>query len=455
MKIDTNSLTFKCSKDNFIGNHTYPRTTDPAYDTFLPITGASQNTLLTNIGPGGGAGTGAVVTAMVAPNRHRFVNAIGTHKYVDSISDAVTIAGVKRDVSNAVYTPSTGDFTLTIGTHSFTTSDTVTIAPKAIIMTCDADSHGSNHAYPRPSDPAYNTALAITAVTAQKITCNVGKPIQIESVVADVGGPFTANTADYDPKTGIMTVTTATAHGFTASDTLSTNNAIYDPRAGICTITTSTNHGMSNGDWVKIEDNSIIFKCSEDNYATEHTYPRKTDPLSNKWVQITIDGNDKFEIQALSTLPSTNISAHQYEGSVSGNIQKANNRVKFATGSLTFQCNKDQYSTNHAYPRTTDPYYDTFIGVESIVSTKKFTLNPGKSPAGTGGALEFTIVNGGSGYVNPEIMVPQPVYEDMPIVGVSRLGIGKTTDTGKNLLLNLQVGSASTAVGIGLSLIHI
>ena len=455
LKIATDSLTFKCSKDNFIGNHTYPRSTDPANDTFLPIVGASQNTLLTNVEPGGGAGTGAVVTAMVAPNRHRFVNAIGTHKYVDSISDAVTVAGVKRDVSNAVYTPSTGDFTLTIGNHSFTTSDTVTIAPKAIIMTCDADAHGSNHAYPRPSDPAYNTALAITAVTAQKITCNVGKPIQIESVVADVGGPFTANTADYDPKTGIMTVTTATAHGFTASDTLSTNNAIYDPRAGICTITTSTNHGMSTGDWVKIEDNSIIFKCSEDNYATEHTYPRKTDPLSNKWTQITIDGNDKFEIQALSTLPSTNISAHQYEGSVSGNIQKANNRVKFATGSLTFQCNKDQYATNHAYPRTTDPYYDTFIGVESIVSTKKFTVNPGKSPAGTGGALEFTIVNGGSGYVNPEIMVPQPVYEDMPIVGVSRLGIGKTTDTGKNLLLNLQVGSASTAVGIGSTLFEI
>ena len=90
MKIDANSLTFKCSKDNFIGNHTYPRSTDPAYNVFLPIVGASQNTLLTNIGPGGGAGTGAVVTAMVAPNRHKFVNAIGTHKYVDSISDAVT-----------------------------------------------------------------------------------------------------------------------------------------------------------------------------------------------------------------------------------------------------------------------------------------------------------------------------------------------------------------------------
>ncbi len=455
MKIATNSLTFKCSKDNFIGNHTYPRATDPAYDTFLPITGASQNTLLTNIGPGGGAGTGAVVTAMVAPNRHKFVNAIGTHKYVDSISDAVTVAGVKRDVSNAVYTPSTGDFTLTIGNHSFTTSDTVTIAPKAIIMTCDADSHGSNHAYPRPTDPAYNTPLAITAVTAQKITCNVGKPAQIESVTADVGGPFTANTAAYDPQSGIMTVTTANAHGFTASDTLSTNTAIYDPRAGVCTITTTINHGLSNGDWVKLEDNSIFFECSEDNYASEHSYPRSTDPLSNKWVQITIDGADKIEIQALSTLPSTNISAHQYLRSVENNIQKANNRVKFATGSLVFQCNKDQYSTNHAYPRTTDPYYDTFMGVETIVSTKKFTVNVGKSPAGTGGALEFTIVDGGSGYVNPELMIPQPVYEDMPIVGVSRLGVGKTTDTGENLLLNIKVGSASTAVGIGSTLFEI
>ena len=34
--------------------HPYPRTTDPAYDTYLPITSVSPNTFMTNVGPGGG-----------------------------------------------------------------------------------------------------------------------------------------------------------------------------------------------------------------------------------------------------------------------------------------------------------------------------------------------------------------------------------------------------------------
>ena len=455
LKIAQDSLTFKCSKDNFIGNHTYPRSTDPAYDTFLPIISTSQNTLLTNVGPGGGGGTGAVVTAMVAPNRHKFINSIGTHTFVNAISNAVDIGGVKRNVNNAVYVPGTGSLTLTIGNHSFTTSDTVTIAPKSLTFTCDADNHGSKHSYPRSTDPAYNTALAITAVTAQKITCDVGIPPQYENLTADVGGPFTTSAADYDPKTGIMTVTTSSAHGFTASDVKSTLSAVYNPEVGIMTVTTTTNHGYSDGDFVKIAQDSIIFNCEKDSYRSEHAYPRRTDEINYKWIPISNTTNDKFEVQVLPSVPSTNISSHQFVRSIANNIQKANNRVKFDIGSLVFQCNKDQYSTNHLYPRTTDPTYNQFIGVENILTTKKFTVDVGKSPAGTGGALEFTIVDGGTGYVNPEIIVPQPVYENMPIVGVSRLGVGKTTDTGENLLLNLDVGSSQTKVGIGSTLFEI
>ena len=455
LKIEENSLIFKCSKDNFIGTHPYPRATDPAYDTFLPIISASQNTLLTNVGPGGGGGTGAVVTAIVAPNRHKFINSIGTHTFVDAISNAIDVGGVKRDVNNAVYVPGTGLLTLTIGNHSFTTSDTVTIAPKALTFTCDADNHGSNHSYPRSTDPAYNTALAITAVTAQKITCDVGIPPQYENLTADVGGPFTTNVADYDPKTGIMTVTTSAVHGFTASEVKSTLSAVYNPQVGIMTVTTTTAHGFSDGDYVKIAQDSIVFTCEQDAYKSEHSYPRRNDPINYKWVQISNTTVDKFDIQVLSSVPSTNISSHTFVSSLPNNIQKANNRVKFDIGSLVFQCNKDQYSTNHLYPRTTDPTYNEFIGVESVLTTKKFTVNVGTSPAGTGGALEFTIENGGSGYINPEIIVPQPVYENMPVTGVSRLGIGKTTDTGENLLLNLNVGSAKTTVGIGSTLFEI
>ena len=43
----------------------------------------------------------------------------------------------------------------------------------------------------------------------------------------------------------------------------------------------------------------------------------------------------------------------------------------------------------------------------------------------------------------------------MPVVGVSRLGVGKTTDTGVNLLLDLKVGAAKTTVGFGSTLFEI
>ena len=69
---------------------------------------------------------------------------------------------------------------------------------------------------------------------------------------------------------------------------------------------------------------------------------------------------------------------------------------------------------------------------------------------GVGGTLTFTVANGGTGYVQPQINIPQPSYENLEVVGVSRLGVGATTETGKNLLItqslisNLQ--SAKTPI---------
>ena len=526
LKIATNSLTFTCSKDDHDGEHTYPRTTDPAYDVFLPITAATQNTLMTNVGPGGGAGTGAVITAKIADNTHRFVNAIGTHIYKSSISDAVTIGSTKKDVTNAAYTPSTGVLVLTIGTHTFSTSDTVTIAHKALKFTCDADNHATEHAYPRTTDPAYDTALTITAVdqSGGTITCNVGIPSQYEGI-ENSGGALTADTVDYDPQCGIMTVTTSAAHGLTAAIIKNSTNAVYNPNVGILTVTTNTNHGFSNGDYVKIAENSLIFKCAKDGFLSEHSYPRKGDPLFNTWTPVSNVTPKKFEVQCLPSVPSTNTSDHSYERSEAGNIMGANSTVKFVGGSLTLTCNKDRHATNHSYPRPTDPVcgYETIygptysispvnrvrlesgtytftynttvvgtsatssliigntrysigalavdtgsaqvyeievgelrtVGVEGVESTTKFSVNVGRSPYGTGGSLEFTVVSGGTGYVNPEIIAPEPIYENMPVKGVSRLGIGKTTDTGVNLLLNLQVGAAQTSVGISSTLFEI
>lgn len=67
---------------------------------------------------------------------------------------------------------------------------------------------------------------------------------------------------------------------------------------------------------------------------------------------------------------------------------------------------------------------------------------------GAGGTLSFSIGYGGTGYSNPKIFVSEPSYEDLEVVGISRLGIGATTSTGTGLLMNVVVGSSSTT-GIG------
>lgn len=67
---------------------------------------------------------------------------------------------------------------------------------------------------------------------------------------------------------------------------------------------------------------------------------------------------------------------------------------------------------------------------------------------GAGGTLSFTVVGGGTGYTNPKVFVSEPSYENLSVIGVSRLGVGATTDTGIGLLLNVEVGASSTT-GIG------
>ncbi len=73
----------------------------------------------------------------------------------------------------------------------------------------------------------------------------------------------------------------------------------------------------------------------------------------------------------------------------------------------------------------------------------------------SGGSLSFNVVNPGTGYTNPTVNVSSPSYENLPVIGVSRLGIGNTTDTGVGLLLNIEVGASSTTTGIGSTLFEV
>ena len=53
----------------------------------------------------------------------------------------------------------------------------------------------------------------------------------------------------------------------------------YNSTNGRITVTTQTGHGFTAGQEIRILKKSLKFTCSLDNHATEHSYPRETDPI--------------------------------------------------------------------------------------------------------------------------------------------------------------------------------
>ena len=96
---------------------------------------------------------------------------------------------------------------------------------------------------------------------------------------------------------------------------------------------------------------------------------------------------------------------------------------------------------------TTSPvlgsYGSGYYGPVSVAVTETgHTGSPATITAvvGAGGTLSFNIDAPGSGYNSPSIFVSPPSYENLSVIGVSRLGIGTTTTTGIGLSMSLKVG---------------
>ena len=95
--------------------------------------------------------------------------------------------------------------------------------------------------------------------------------------------------------TGTHTFVSATAGGISGTLTATTGTT-YIGSTGILSIVTTTNHGLVNGNTVTIANNSLTFRCSLDNYATLHTYPRSTDPISGVSLTVTRVDNTTFTV---------------------------------------------------------------------------------------------------------------------------------------------------------------
>ncbi len=275
------------------------------------------------------------------------------HTWVGGTStNAITITAgsVQKDVTNAVYDPDTGLCVMTIGSHSFTTSDTVTIGANKLSFTCTADGDTATKTYPRSTDPAYNTAIAIDAVdqSGGTITCNVG---------AVSGNVTTAYPRSTDPISNrwvkISNVQTDTFDIQVLNTIPSTNTSTH-------TYVTSAPNSIKHAETtITIGANKLSFTCTADNNQTSHTYPRttdpyyntpiavsettgttvtayvgpasggqtktyprSTDPISGKFVKISGVTANTFSLQILDNVPSTNVNPHVFVGSSNNSIQR-------------------------------------------------------------------------------------------------------------------------------------
>tara|TARA_R100001594_G_scaffold439_2_gene1654 strand:+ start:3602 stop:17350 length:13749 start_codon:yes stop_codon:yes gene_type:complete len=225
--IATSALIFTCAMDNDATNKTYPRSTDPiiALGT-TAITATTSTTFTVNVG--------------ASPL-------------------------VYFDVSDATYDANSGIATLTIGSHSLTTSTSIRLSDNSLTFRCAMDDYATLHTYPRSTDPGFSTALGITTTTANTISINVG----VSTIVK-----YDVSAADYNATTGIMTMTIG-------------------------------DHTLKSGTNIKIATESLTFTCSKDGNSTTHRYPRKPDPYYGGTPITAVNSTTEFEVNiGVSTVPT-------------------------------------------------------------------------------------------------------------------------------------------------------
>ena len=334
IKIDDDALTYTCAIDGGSTNHSYPRAGyDFASNRWLEITKIDNNTFSVNVG--GSSYTGS----------HTFVSAAtnGIKRQDGTLTVNVGASPlVSFTPAAGSYDPATGDLVLTIGTHTLTQGTNIKIADNSLKFKCSMDDYGTVHTYPRVTDPVSGEAIEITATTSDSITVNVGQSPLVQ---------FTPTNASFTPTTGIMELTIGD-HSLRGADRYTPSNASYNPTSGMMTITIA-DHGFVNGNVVRIDDDALTFTCGQDGNATQHSYPRSTDPVSGMWIPISNVTQNTFDVQVLADAPSTNTTPHVFVSADGNSVTFPRDSIKLADGAVTFTCDQDGNATNHSYPRTT------------------------------------------------------------------------------------------------------
>ncbi len=171
VKFDDESLKFSCTQGNQSGvnsERNYPRASDPASDKWLTIYDKTADTFKVNV---------LIGTSPTNTTVHSFKSAVA-----NSMSRAIVSSG--------------GEYVHSTGTGSAggmeRTANHITIADNALTFTCTMDNNGTEHTYPRSTDPASSTNLVPVSATTNTITVDVGTtnaggqsaPLQMEFIAS-------------------------------------------------------------------------------------------------------------------------------------------------------------------------------------------------------------------------------------------------------------------------------
>ena len=430
IRFDDEALTFTCSKDSNVGQHKYPRSTDPESNKWVYITEVPDvNHFKVQISPAGSEGqyTHTFVSCIsngmkvgsdscrIGDNSLLFSCAMDnpanySHTFVTSASNSVNVTsggqnGTQKTPNGATYNPITGILTLTFGSaHNMSTGNTITLDNNSLTFTCDKDNHATNHTYPRTSDPASGATLAVTVTSTTAFTIDVGtsptsihsyprsrdpyyqKSIGIGATTTTTVSVFVGKTptkyynpssAYYNADTGDMDLTLGTNYTLTGQALKTPTGASYAPATGLIDFTLNS-HGLVLGDRIRIQDRSLAFTCDLDNRRTEHLYPRSTDPYSGKWLDVIPLTANTFRV---NVGVSPNTSTHYFQSALANCISVQGDSIKLANDGFVFTCAMDGNATEHAYPRYSDPYHNVSVGIGTTTSDS-VTVHVGKSPSG-------------------------------------------------------------------------
>jgi|TARA_Y100000052_G_C2948551_1_gene85579 hypothetical protein len=187
------------------------------------------------------------------------------------LSDSIVISGEQTGITtinDVKYDHTTGLTTVTTqDPHNFSVNDEITMA--GIAFTCDSTAGITSSIFPAPQ----------VAFTVNKVGVGSTNFETNTGIVKTLPHTFRPSLHNFiRAEKDAITVTSGAQNGNKIQVVKGTT---YDSVTGILSVTAAAPHNLVTGNTIQFTNESLVFKCSQDNFFKEKKYPRSTDPAAN------------------------------------------------------------------------------------------------------------------------------------------------------------------------------